>query len=213
MEMERNDINENIEMNVEGKVQEETVKEVPTETGETEGIDEKDKVIEELKGKIKEYEELIKRLAADFENYKRRVQKEKAEFQRFAVKQLLLDLLFVVDNFERALEAMKKENSDVNSIREGVELIYKSLQELLSRYGVRPIEAKGQRFDPLIHEALEVVEGDFEDNIVLEDIQKGYLMYDQVLRQSKVKVGKKKEGNNEGVKNKGSEEEKVNNEV
>ncbi len=145
---------------------------------------------EELKQKLAEYEELLKRKVAEFDNYRKRVQKEKVETIKLANKELILELLPVIDNLERALEAGKK-GGDVDSLVKGVDMVYKQLMAVLSRYGVEPIESVGQEFDPALHEVLAVEEReDVETDTVVADFQKGYLIHGQVLRPSKVKVAR-----------------------
>jgi len=141
--------------------------------------------------KIKaERDELYDRLAraqAEFDNARRRAAKEQQDFRDFATVDAIKQLLPVVDNFERALQA-KSEPAD---FRAGVELIYKQLQDVLTKLGVRPIAAKGAQFDPHVHEAIEMVETpDAADHEVLEEWQRGYKFKDRLLRPAMVKVAK-----------------------
>jgi molecular chaperone GrpE len=133
---------------------------------------------------------LLDRLAraqAEFENARRRAAKEQQDFRDFALADTIKTLLPVVDNFERALQT-KSEPAD---FRSGVELIYKQLQDTLNKLGVRPIPAKGQQFDPHVHEAIEMVETpDAADHEVLEEWQRGYKYKDRLLRPAMVRVAK-----------------------
>ncbi len=140
-----------------------------------------------------ERDSLLDRLAraqAEFENARRRAAKEQQDFRDFAMVDAIKSLLPVVDNFERALQA-KSESAE---FRAGVELIYKQLRDVLSKLGVQPIEAKGQQFDPHVHEAIEMVETtDVADHEVIEEWQRGYKFKDRLLRPAMVKVAKNPE--------------------
>ena len=137
-----------------------------------------------------ERDSLLDRLAraqAEFENARRRAAKEQQDFRDFAMADAIKSLLPVVDNFERALQS----KSAAADLRAGVELIYKQLRDVLAKLGVQPILAKGQQFDPHIHEAIEMVETpDAADHEVLEEWQRGYKYKDRLLRPAMVKVAK-----------------------
>ena len=137
-----------------------------------------------------ERDSLLDRLAraqAEFENARRRAAKEQQDFRDFASMEVIKSLLPVVDSFERALKA-KSEPAD---FRSGVELIYKQLQDVLAKLGVRPVPAKGEQFDPHVHEAIEMLEtSDAADHEVLEEWQRGYKLKDRLLRPAMVKVAK-----------------------
>jgi molecular chaperone GrpE len=152
--------------------------------GETSGIE------GEL-AKIKaERDSLLDRLAraqAEFENARRRAAKEQQDFRDFATIDTIKSVLPVIDSFERALQA----KSDSMEFRSGVELIYKQLQDVLAKLGVRPIPAKGEQFDPHVHEAIEMVDTpDAADHEVLEEWQRGYKFKDRLLRPAMVKVAR-----------------------
>ena len=137
-----------------------------------------------------ERDSLIDRLAraqAEFENARRRAAKEQQDFRDYATMDSIKLLLPVLDSFERALQ-VKSEASD---FRSGIELIYKQLQDALSKLGVTPIMAQGQPFDPRYHEAIEMVETtEVPDHAVLEELQRGYKYKDRLLRPAMVKVAK-----------------------
>jgi molecular chaperone GrpE len=137
-----------------------------------------------------ERDSLLDRLAraqAEFDNARKRAAKEQQDFRDFATVDAIKPLLPVVDSFERALQA----KSDAADFRSGIELIYKQLQDVLSKLGVRPIPAKGEQFDPHVHEAIEMVEThDAADHEVLEEWQRGYKFKDRLLRPAMVKVAK-----------------------
>ncbi|MFO8009493.1 MAG: nucleotide exchange factor GrpE [Dehalococcoidia bacterium] len=127
------------------------------------------------------------RAQADFVNYKKRVEQDKAEFARFANSNLMSSLLPVIDDFERALENVPEEVADSGWV-EGIEMIYRKMMSILESLGLSTIKAEGEEFDPNYHEALMHEEG--EEGKVLEELQKGYMVHDRLLRPAKVKVGK-----------------------
>src|ERR1700681_4972889 len=137
-----------------------------------------------------ERDSLLDRLAraqAEFENARRRSAKEQQDFRDYAAADAIKSLLPVIDSFERALQV----KSDPGDFRSGVELIYKQLQDALAKLGVRAIPAKGEPFDPHVHEAIEMVEtSDAADHEVIEELQRGYKMKDRLLRPAMVKVAK-----------------------
>ncbi len=137
-----------------------------------------------------ERDALLDRLArsqAEFENARRRAAKEQQEHRDYAMSDAIKALLPALDSFERALHS-KSEGAE---FRNGVELIYKQLQDSLSKIGVRPIPAKGEPFDPRFHEAIEMVETqDAPDHQVIEELQRGYKLKDRLLRPAMVKVAK-----------------------
>lgn len=137
-----------------------------------------------------ERDSLLDRLAraqAEFENARRRAAKEQQDFREYAAADAIKALLPVIDSFERALQ-MK---SDLGDFRSGVELIYKQLQDALAKLGVQAIPAKGEPFNPHVHEAIEMVETtDAPDHQVIEELQRGYKMKERLLRPAMVKVAK-----------------------
>ena len=143
----------------------------------------------ELQKLRSERDTLLDRLArsqAEFENARKRAAKEQQEFRDFATADAIKALLPAIDSFERALNAPTSQPSE---FRNGVELIYKQLQDALAKLGVRPVPAKGQRFDPHVHEAIEMVEtSDVPDHQVIDELQKGYKLKDRLLRPAMVRV-------------------------
>jgi molecular chaperone GrpE len=137
-----------------------------------------------------ERDSLLDRLAraqAEFENARRRATKEQQDFRDYAAADAIKTLLPVIDSFERALQV----ESEPGDFRNGVELIYKQLQDALAKLGVRAIPAKGEQFDPHVHEAIEMVEtSDAADHEVIEELQRGYKIKDRLLRPAMVKVAK-----------------------
>ena len=121
----------------------------------------------------------LKRLQAEFENYQKRINKERIDFMKYAKEDLLLKLLEILDNFEKALK---------NTSDEGVHLIFKKLKSTLEKEGIKEINET--HFNPEKHEVISMEEG--EENKILEEFEKGYILHDKVIRTSKVKVGGKK---------------------
>ena len=143
--------------------------------------------VEKLKAERDQLLDRLARAQAEFENARRRAAKEQQDFRDFALIDTIKTILPVVDSFERALQA-KSEGAE---FRNGVELIYKQLQDVLGKLGVQPIKAKGEPFDPHVHEAIEMVEtADAADHEVLEEWQRGYKLRDRLLRPAMVKVAK-----------------------
>jgi len=129
----------------------------------------------------------LARAQAEFENARRRASKEQQDFRDYATVDTVKALLPVLDSFERALQV----KSEPGDFRSGVDLIYKQLQDALAKLGVHPIAAKGEPFDPHVHEAIEMVETtDADDQEVLEELQRGYKLKDRLLRPAMVKVAK-----------------------
>jgi molecular chaperone GrpE len=186
-------------------------------TGEIEGSPEdpedKDDVQESLEEKLaakeKELDELNQRflrLAADFENYRRRTRQETAEIRRTANERLLRELLPIIDNYERALEAAKKELPE--NMYTGIEIIYRQLCNLLAQEGVEAIESVGKPFDPQYQEAFQRVEtSEYPEGTVTAEVKKGYLLQGKVLRPALVIVAKSKETEKENSCCKGANED------
>jgi molecular chaperone GrpE len=142
--------------------------------------------------KAKEYSDKILRLQADFDNIRKRSEREKQEFIKFANEGLIAELLNILDDLERAVELAESKHQDLPVFLKGIEMILAHLYQMLKEHGVKPIDAQGKIFDPHFHEALMQVEDkNMPEHTVLEEMQKGYLLNDRVLRTSKVKVSKK----------------------
>jgi molecular chaperone GrpE len=138
-----------------------------------------------------EKQELFDRLArlqAEFDNYRKRSQREQEDFKQYAVSEAVKIFLPIVDNLTLAL---KHDSGNADDLRKGVELIRKQMEDALTRLGVQPIQAYGSEFDPHHHEAIELVESDeHPDNVVIEELQRGYKLRDRLLRPSTVRVTK-----------------------
>jgi molecular chaperone GrpE len=144
-------------------------------------------------GQKDEYWDKLLRQQAEFDNIRKRQEKERNEFIKYANENLIVQLLEVLDNLERLVSMAEEHKQDFESFLKGVEIILAHLYELLKKYGVKPIETKDKMFDPLYHEALMTVESDSaKENKIIEELQKGYILDNRVIRTSKVKVAKKK---------------------
>ncbi len=147
--------------------------------------------VKDMERKAEEYRDNWLRTAAEFENFKKRQEKQQTEFYKRAVEALARDLLPIVDSLERALSHGKESNVPQSFI-DGIELSRKSFMDVLEKHGVKPIPAEGEKFDPNFHEAMMQQENpDVEENTVLTEAQKGYLLNDRLLRPSLVVVSKK----------------------
>lgn len=143
--------------------------------------------IQELKEKLEKKEDKLLRLQAEFENYRKRTQKEKQQLQNTANKKLLKQLLPILDNFELALQ-----NEEGKNFKQGVEMIFSQLTETLHDQGLQKIQAT-KKFNPNLHEAVLVEEG--KQNKILEELQAGYKVGEDVIRHAKVKISKKGDDN------------------
>jgi len=143
--------------------------------------------------KIAELTDSLQRLQAEFENYKKREEKDRQIVCRYASADVIKKILPIVDSFELALMSNKK-NDD---FARGIEMIYSSLVNTLAEIGLRKIECKGKKFDPSYHDVLLSEESEIEEDTIIEEIQKGYMLNDMILRHSKVKISKKKETKDE----------------
>jgi molecular chaperone GrpE len=132
------------------------------------------------------------RAAADFDNYRKRMQRDLTDFRKYANEQMALELLTVADHLGLALKHAAESGETVQGLREGVELVYKQLCDVLEKFGVTRFSAEGEPFDPAKHEALmQVAAADVPENTVVQVLQDGYLYHDRVLRHAKVGVSKK----------------------
>ena len=131
----------------------------------------------------------LKRLSADYVNYQKRVQRDMEEARQFANAELIRDLLGVLDDMERALEAAKANHSEEDPLLAGMQLVYKKALEILGGYGLRPIQAAGQAFDPTRHEAMmQRPSAEHAAPTVLDELQKGYELNGRVLRPARVVI-------------------------
>jgi molecular chaperone GrpE len=157
------------------------------EAEQPEEIESVKKALAEEKEKAEKYLANWQRAQADFINYKRRGEQERAEVVNYANSTLILNVLPVLDDLERALASVPEEFAESPWV-DGIRHIYRKLQSVLESHGVSAIEAEGKDFDPNLHEAVMTVEG--EEGKVIEELQKGYKLRSRVIRPTKVKVGK-----------------------
>jgi molecular chaperone GrpE len=158
-------------------------------SSETDEIAELRARVKELEDENSELKDQYLRKQADFENFRKRMSREKADAIAYANKQLLLDIVTIIDDFERAIKSAE-ESRDFDSFHEGVALIEKQFTSMLERkWGLKRFDSEGEEFDPQKHEAVMTDEdADHDKPVVVEDYQKGYFLNDKVLRSAKVKV-------------------------
>ena len=160
------------------------------------------------------YRDRLLRLQAEFDNARKRMERERLEFVKYANEGILLELLNILDDLERSIEARNANHQDPAAFLKGIEMILAHLYEMLKRNGVKALEAKGKKFDPHAHEALMQEErDDVEDDVVIEEFQKGYMLEDRVIRTAKVKVAKRKEIKDIKAQEHKEQEEKDNKEI
>lgn len=147
----------------------------------------KETEIKHLKKRFEQIQEEFLRKAAEMENLRKRVEREKSDYFQYALSEHLKELLGVLDNFERALES--EDQTSEEGLRQGVEMIYKQLYDLLLKQGVKKIEIEENRYDPHLHQAFLTEESDQVTELqVAEELQKGYTIHERLLRPSLVKV-------------------------
>ncbi len=147
-----------------------------------------------LLAEASEMRELAQRKQAELENYRKRMERERLELSRYASADVVREILPVLDNLERALSAGASEGQ----LRDGVAIIHRQLQEILTRLGLAEVESRGKPFDPHVHEAVTQQEtGDHPEGTVLDVFQKGYLFKDRLLRPAMVSVARRHSGDGE----------------
>ncbi|MEZ4459772.1 MAG: nucleotide exchange factor GrpE [bacterium] len=162
-----------------------------------------DAVVEELRAKLlaaeterDEAKNRYLRTAADLENFRKRTAREKEDMRKYGIDKVVLELLPVIDNLDRALDHAEKSETNTTSIVDGVRMVYRQFLTSLEKHGVTSFDAKGQHFDPTKHEAIQQVETpEFDTGTVLEQYQKGYFLHDRLIRPALVAVAKKVESN------------------
>jgi molecular chaperone GrpE len=176
------------ELNKKIDAEQEANEEVPEENEipiTSENLEDKIKLLEQ---EIIQYKELALRKAAEFENYKRRTENDQLNLLKYAAESLIIKLLPTIDDFERSLEHMNKE-TDVQKIKEGVQLIYNKFFKTLDDQGVKKIESIGKPFSVEFHEALmQRADDSVPPHTVIDELETGYMYKDRVIRHSKVIV-------------------------
>lgn len=144
---------------------------------------------ERLQTELNEYKDKYTRLFAEFDNARKRFERDKAEYAKYAAEGLMMDLLGILDDLERAANAVAALTEAKADVSKGVNMVRQRLEELLKRNGVRPIEAVSKPFDPHCHEILmQEPSEEHDEGTVMEEFQKGYYLGDRVVRTAKVKV-------------------------
>ncbi|WP_411343228.1 nucleotide exchange factor GrpE [Paenibacillus sp. WLX1005] len=144
--------------------------------------------LERLQAQADDQTQRLLRAQADFDNFRRRTQKEKEDLAKYASAGLITELIPVIDNFERAM-ATKPDSPELESFNKGVDMIFRQLSDVLKNTGLTPMESVGQPFNPEFHQAVMQVESDeHEEGTVVEELQKGYILKDKVIRPAMVKV-------------------------
>ncbi len=154
------------------------------------------KVLTEKENEAKDMLDKYRRTLAEMENVRKRILIEKQDSLKYANFNIISDLLVLLDDFERAINSAKNNNesTDLSHFVEGIDMIEKQFADLLfKKYGVVKYCEVNEEFDPKVHSAMTLEEGDFKDEIVLEIYRKGYMLHDRVIRAAEVKVGKPKE--------------------
>jgi len=176
----------------------------------------KDEILKEetLEEKLKTTQEKLLRTMAEMENQRRRFEKEKQEAFEFGGFNFASESLLLIDNIERAIVSFKndeslKNNKDLNKIIDGIEIVKKDLVSIFKKNGITPIECMKKKFDPNFHQAMLELEDNTKDaGTVIQEIQKGFMMKDRLLRPALVGVTKKREEKVENIKNDEKKEEK-----
>lgn len=159
---------------------------------ETENLDPKDLEITELKKQIEEQKDKYLRLFADFDNFKKRNAKERLELIQIAGKDVMLALLPILDDFERAIKAAETA-TDITTVNEGVNLIFNKMLKGLETKGLKPLDSKGTEFNVELHEAITEIPAPTADlqGKVIDEVERGYFLNDKLIRYAKVIVGRK----------------------
>lgn len=134
-------------------------------------------------------QEKLLRLKADFENTKKRLERDQEAAIRFANEKLLVEILSIVDNFDRAMVSLS-EGHDPEQVKKGLRVAQEEFHEVLKRHGVQVVKSVGEVFDPKLHEAVAVVEatGDMKEGLILDEIRRGYVLNGRLLRPSRVRI-------------------------
>ena len=149
-------------------------------------LEDKEKLLEEETKKVQEYLDHLQRLQAEFDNYRKRTEQEKQLIIKNANQELIQQLLTILDSFELAFKTQKEDNE----FAKGMKLIFSEFYSTLEKEGLRKIECLGKKFDPNFHEVMLQEESDQEEGTILEELQKGFMLNDRVIRFSKVKISK-----------------------
>ena len=157
-------------------------------------VDDLEAKLEVKEQEAKENYDRLLRVSAEFENYKKRTTRELEEFRKFANQSLIKEMLSVVDNLELAMNSTNGHKTIDQDLLQGLDMTHKEILKVFEKFNVKPIEAKGQTFDPTFHEAvMQEATDEFDENTVINELQKGYLIHDRLLRPAMVVVARPKE--------------------
>lgn len=169
-------------------VESEASEEETVEQNEEKLIDKTEEKITELEAQVKEWHDKFLRKAAEFENYKRRTENDQFNLINYAAESFITKLLPVIDDFERSLQHIDDDNS-IDAVKEGIKLVYEKLLKVLDEQGVKKMKVKGEPFNVDYHDALMQQKDDsVPPHTILEEIEKGYLYRDKIIRHAKVIV-------------------------
>jgi len=164
--------------------------------GKAETVDplkEMEEKLESMGQEVKENYDRFLRVSAEFENYKKRAAREMNDFRKFANESFVKAMLPVVDNLDRAIESSSNDKQADTSMLEGVDMILKEILKIFEQFNVKPFESLGKTFDPSYHQAVMQEETEvYPENSVVNELQKGYMMHDRLLRPAMVVVAKTK---------------------
>ena len=190
--------NDNIEKDKKNDPQNQTKKASKNQSNSS--VELKDKIIADLKIKLKEAEDKLLRELAENENLRKRHEKETQENYKYAIKNFSYELLNVTDNFQRALSSIPKEdkteNSNLNNLVIGLQAVEKEIYEIFEKNGVKKFESLKEKFNPEIHQAVSKKESELPEGTIIEELQKGFMIDDRLLRPAMVMVssGKNDQG-------------------
>jgi molecular chaperone GrpE len=167
---------------------EEVKEEKNEETAVSDESQEVDSDMEVLAQRLEELNNQYLRMAADFDNYRKRQAQERESLLKYGAENTIKGLLNVIDTFERALPSIK-DSEDVNQVKESFEVVYKQFADALQKLGLKTIETEGKQFDPNLHEAvMQTPSEEVEDQTILQELQKGYMLEDRIIRAALVNV-------------------------
>ncbi len=154
--------------------------------------------LESMEQESKESYDRFLRVSAEFENYKKRAAREMNDFRKFANESFVKAMLPVVDNLDRAIESSNNDNRSNSSVVEGVNMTLKEILKIFEQFGVKPFQSLGKTFDPALHQAVMQEESDdHPEKTILNELEKGYMMHDRLLRPATVVVSKKTDSENQ----------------
>ncbi len=154
--------------------------------------------LESAEQESKESYDRFLRVSAEFENYKKRAAREMNDFRKFANESFVKAMLPVVDNLDRAIESSSNDDHSNSSVVEGVNMTLKAILKIFEQFGVKPFQSLGKTFDPALHQAVMQEESDdHPEKTILNELEKGYMMHDRLLRPAMVVVSKKTDSENQ----------------